>query len=154
MGGQRRQQIGRVAREQASHGLAHNPAEFIVLDPVPDIEDETAARLQHPPRFAIAGQPVSKEHDAELAKDRIERRVVEWQRQCVGVSPADPGKTWLRCCKIEHCLIYVARDYRHRFGEHASEHAGDDAGPRGDFEQMARAEISQAISGSKKTGPR
>ena len=47
--------------------------------------------------------------------------------------PADPGKTWLRCCEIEHCLIYVARDYRHRFGECANEHAVDDAGPRGDF---------------------
>jgi hypothetical protein len=63
----------------------------------------------------------------------------------VGVSPADPGKAGLRCCKIEHVLTDVARNDRHRLGEHASKHAGDEAGPRGDFEQASRAESSHAL---------
>src|SRR4029079_16535156 len=80
----------RVLRKDRGERLGDDPREIVLLDAIPGAEQETAARLQDAASLAIASDPVRKEHHPELAAHDIERAVVEWQVESIGLLPGDP----------------------------------------------------------------
>ena len=80
---------GRVVRKERGKGVRDVIGEDVLLDAIPDVEEEMPARAEDAPRLAVAGDAVGEEHRAELAEDEIEARVVERQRQGIGLTPVD-----------------------------------------------------------------
>src|SRR6516162_10912515 len=67
----------------------HQVGKLDGFDPIPHIEQKSAAGLQYSQRFSVSGDLIWKEHNPELADDNIENGVVEREVQCVGLSPGD-----------------------------------------------------------------
>ena len=61
----------------------------VLAEAAPGIEQEGAARLQHPPDFTIGADPVGEEHHAILADDQVELSVIEGQ--LLGIRGLEPG---------------------------------------------------------------
>src|SRR5262249_62328115 len=79
---------------------------------VPNVEKESAVRLQDAPRFAVPSNFVGKKHRAELTGYNIECPVFERQRQCIGLLPFDVCVSGLPCLRmIEHRLVQIGGDY-------------------------------------------
>ena len=78
---------GWILRKERGQCLGHDVGEFVVGDPVPDVEEETTLRLQDAAGLPVAFHPVGKEHDAELAGDDIECPILERQGERIGLSP-------------------------------------------------------------------
>jgi hypothetical protein len=60
---------------------------------IPHLKQKPSSGFQHTQRLAECGLFVGKEHDAELAHDRVKGRVVEGRREGVSLSPprSEPG---------------------------------------------------------------
>ena len=85
----------------------------ISIDAVPDVEQETSARLQHPPRLPVSLDLVGKEHHAELAGHDVEARIAERQRQRVGLLPFGAATGLSPRGLVEHRLVEIGGDETH-----------------------------------------
>ena len=106
-----REEQGRVVGKDLSRRLCHDISEFVGLDPVPGVEDQSAARFQHAPRLRVSGDAIGKEHHTELATDNVETVVIEGQRQGIRRAPFDTRVRALNPRRpIEHRLVEVCHD--------------------------------------------
>ena len=111
----------------------------ILVDAVPDIEQEHAAFAQDAAHLPEGGRPVGNERDAERAHHRAEGRVRERKRCAVRFLPLDArgiGKLGARI--VEHRPGEIGRHQPHRGIEVLAQAAGDDAGAAGDLQHVAR----------------
>ena len=96
-------ELRRIARKNHLEGFSDGVGKIILLNPVPDVEEEAPAGFQDAARFGVAFDLVRKEHHAELAGHGVEAVVVEGECQGVRLSPVD---------------LVIARKTRSRLGEH------------------------------------
>ena len=134
----------RVVREDGGQCLRDHVGEFVVLNPVPDVEEKTAAVLQHAPRFRKTLDPVRKKHRAELAGDGVKTPVTERQRQRIGWLPRDPpvGKHFpgLR----QHRLVQVGRRDAAVGGQLRRQCPGENPGARRRLQHPGRLRFCDA----------
>ena len=107
----------RIGGEDGRERRCHDISELVVLDAVPHVEEEGAARLQDAPRFRERFRLVREEHDAELADDRVERRVRKRQLHRVRLAPFNRARRSDRRRVIEHRLVEIGGDNRRGRGE-------------------------------------
>jgi hypothetical protein len=121
-------------REERGERVRHPRRRSVLLNPVPGVEHERAARPQDAKRLGERLRLVGEEHDAELADDNIERRVIERQCHRVGLAPLDRSSRADRDRHVEHGLVEIGGDERRRFRQDRPHGPGDDAGAGGDLE--------------------
>ncbi|MPM48880.1 hypothetical protein SDC9_95607 [bioreactor metagenome] len=78
-------ELRRVVWKQRGQCLRHVGREVVVLDPVPEAEQERAAKAQHSTRFGKGCHLVRQEHVAELADDQVHALIIERKRHCIGL---------------------------------------------------------------------
>ena len=119
--------LGRIVGEQGGDRFGHGLRGGIGVEPVPDVEQQGAARPQHPARLAIGGDPVGEEHRSELADDEVEAGVGKRQRLSVGRREGDPRRIDLGLGHSKHVGIEVGRDDL-SLRQGSGEGGGDDSG--------------------------
>src|SRR5690349_5735972 len=82
-------EAGRIMRKACGQRLRDRVGELVIRDLVPYIEKETPARPQDPACLLVGQNLVRKKHRAELAGDRVEALIGEWQGKGVGLPPRD-----------------------------------------------------------------
>src|ERR1700675_2327286 len=83
------QKAWRIAWKDFRERVRHIVREHVLLNAIPYVEQETSSRFEHPLCLTVARLAVGEEHDAKLATNEIEGSILEWQRQCVCLAPAD-----------------------------------------------------------------
>ena len=134
-----REETRRIVREQRRHGAGDGDGDRVAVEPVPGVEQEAAAGLQHPPRLGKGGDAVGEEHHPELADDKIEAGVGKGQALGVGHPEFDPLRADLASGHVEHRLVEIGRDDL-GLGRLLEQQSGDDAGAGGGFEDAPRSE--------------
>src|SRR5207247_266969 len=76
-----------VRREERGDRLVSDLCNHVVPQSVPDVEEVTSAALEHPKGFAEPSKLIREEHQPELAKDRIERTLLERQMRRIRLPP-------------------------------------------------------------------
>ena len=139
-----RQETRRILREDCRHRLCHRVGEFVLFDPIPDIEDEDAVRTEHASRLRKCLRLIGKEHRAELADDGVELSVPKGKLHRVCLPPLhrtpDAGRDRL----IDHRLIQIGGDDRDAFGQRGRQGSRHHAGAGGDLEHAPQRPRSQA----------
>ncbi len=102
-----RKKTRRIAWIQRRNRLLHGRGELVVLDPVPDVEQEHAAGPQHAARFRVGTHSIGEKHHAELTHDSIEARIGKRQLHRIGLAPLHRARGSAGSGAIEHRLIQI-----------------------------------------------
>jgi hypothetical protein len=114
--------------------LRHRVGELILVDPIPDVEDELTTGAEHPPRFRECPGFVGEEHGPELADDHVKICIGKRQVQGIGLPPLHWTSGPFGGGLIQHRLVQIRRDNRASWGQRPGKVASHDARSRGDLE--------------------
>src|SRR5947207_8123663 len=94
----------RVTWEKRLQRCRDSISEFVLFDPIPDVEDKRATRFENPACFRIRLRFIWKEHDAELAYHRVERRMLKGKSHGIRLAPFDRALRANAGSMVEHRL--------------------------------------------------
>ena len=127
------QESGRIGREQWHHRLGDAVGEFVVLDAIPDIEQERPARAQHPACLREGFRLVRKEHGTELAHHHIKGVIGKWKAHRIGLLPRHRAAGANALGVVEHGLIQIGSDDGYVGGQLSGKVARDHPRASGDL---------------------
>src|SRR6516165_12646642 len=100
------QKAGRIIWKDLCKCVRYIICEHVFLNAIPHTEQKPSAALEYPLGLTVTGLAVREEHDAELAKDDVERMIFERQGLCICCSPGDANIGGLsRRRVVQHGLV-------------------------------------------------
>ncbi len=99
-----------ILRIESTNGLRDDISKFVVLDTVPDVEQERAPRPQYAADLSIRGNAIWEEHDGELAHDHVKDRLRIRECHHIGLPPHHrSGRSDFPAIR-DHGFVQVGRD--------------------------------------------